>query len=61
MSSGLEDLNSSKVCKKLGNSEWHVGKYDRSLGIGSTWIHALTLSWIATLFVSIVTACAYLP
>lgn len=61
MSSEFEDLDPSAACKKLGNSERGAGKYDRSLGIGFAWINALTLAWIATLFLSLVTVYASIP
>jgi hypothetical protein len=61
MSSEFEDLNSSTVSNKFGNSKKEADRFDRSLGIGFAWITALSFAWIATLFVSIATAWAYLP
>ena len=61
MSLEFESLNSSTVSKKSGKPEKKVDKPDGSQGIGFTWINALTLAWIATLFLSLATACAYLP
>jgi hypothetical protein len=61
MSSELEDLNSSTVSNKFSNLTKEEDKFDKSLGIGVAWISALSFAWIATLFVSIATAWAYLP
>jgi hypothetical protein len=61
MYSEFENLNSSTVSKKAGNSKGKVAKSDGSHGIGSAWIHALTLAWIATLFLSVASACTSLP
>jgi hypothetical protein len=61
MYSEFENLDSSAVSKKAGNSKKKAAKSDGSHGIGSAWIHALTLVWIATLFLSVASACASLP
>jgi hypothetical protein len=61
MSSEFENLNSSAISKKSGNSEKRVDRFDSSLGIRFAWITALNIAWIATLVLSIATAWAYLP